>query len=218
MVRYLKRLKSSRLGRVQAFPMYGGLGMSAPSLHRESTDSLILSMHAYVCVICTVCLLVHGCAIISSYVAMILGFGERRQTVSEADIPSGQDGINIDIFITSLRRSEIDYLVGIRYVVEGQPIIEPAENVQNPMFDGTFGSREENAINNLVGIENLRINTTTLPALQAFIRDDILPEDEECFDLSIFPVSPQEMKNFMCIVAGDEFVCIHTICIEDDDG
>ena len=42
MVRYLKRLKSSRLGRVQAFPMYGGLGMSAPSLYRESTDSLIL--------------------------------------------------------------------------------------------------------------------------------------------------------------------------------
>ena len=40
-LRYLKRLKSSRLGRVQAFPMYGGLGMSAPSLHRESTDSLI---------------------------------------------------------------------------------------------------------------------------------------------------------------------------------
>ena len=46
MVRYLKRLKSSRLGRVQAFPMYGGLGMSAPSLHRESTDSLIVcSVH-----------------------------------------------------------------------------------------------------------------------------------------------------------------------------
>ena len=32
---------TSRLGHVQAFPMYGGLGMSAPSLHRESTDSLI---------------------------------------------------------------------------------------------------------------------------------------------------------------------------------
>ena len=40
MVRHLKRLKSSRLRRVQAFPMYGGLGMSASSLHRESTDSL----------------------------------------------------------------------------------------------------------------------------------------------------------------------------------
>ena len=45
MVRYLKRLKSSRLGCVQAFPMYGGLGMSAPSLHRESTDSLIYMYH-----------------------------------------------------------------------------------------------------------------------------------------------------------------------------
>ena len=164
------------------------------------------------CVICTVCLLVHGCAIISSYVAMILGFGERRQTVSEADT------INIDILITSLRISEIDYLVGIRSVVEGQPIIEPLNNVQNPMFDGTFGSREENAINNLVRIENLKIDTTQFPVLQAFIRDDFLPEEEECFDLSIFPVSPQEMINFVCNVAGDAFLCIHTICIEDDDG
>ena len=45
---YIKRHKSSRLGRVQAFPMYGGPGMSAPSLHRESTDSLIQPYaHAY---------------------------------------------------------------------------------------------------------------------------------------------------------------------------
>ena len=42
MVRYLKRLKSSKFVRVKAFPMYGGIGVSAPSLHRESTDSLII--------------------------------------------------------------------------------------------------------------------------------------------------------------------------------
>ena len=41
MVRYLKRLKSSKFVRVKAFPMYGDIGVSAPSLHRESTDSLI---------------------------------------------------------------------------------------------------------------------------------------------------------------------------------
>ena len=41
MVKYLKRLKSSKFVRVKAFPMYGGIGVSAPSLHRESTDSLI---------------------------------------------------------------------------------------------------------------------------------------------------------------------------------
>ena len=38
---HLKRLKSSKFVCVKAFPMYGGIGVSAPSLHRESTDSLI---------------------------------------------------------------------------------------------------------------------------------------------------------------------------------
>ena len=46
MIIYLKRLKSSKFVRVKAFPMYGGIGVSAPSLHRESTDSLIDSMNA----------------------------------------------------------------------------------------------------------------------------------------------------------------------------
>ena len=39
---YLKRLTNAALGRLQAYRMYGGIGMSASSLHRESTDSLIL--------------------------------------------------------------------------------------------------------------------------------------------------------------------------------
>ena len=38
-----KRLKSSKFVHVKSFPMYGGIGVSAPSLHRESTDSLILT-------------------------------------------------------------------------------------------------------------------------------------------------------------------------------
>ena len=42
---YLKRLISSKFVRVKAFPMYGGIGVSAPSLHRESTDSLIPFWH-----------------------------------------------------------------------------------------------------------------------------------------------------------------------------
>ena len=37
----LKRLTNAALGRLQAFRMYGGIGMSTSSLHRESTDSLI---------------------------------------------------------------------------------------------------------------------------------------------------------------------------------
>ena len=151
---------------------------------------------------------------------MILGFDGRRRTVSEADeILPGEEFINVDVFITSLRRSEIAYPVGVRSVIEGQPIIEPVGFIVNPMFDGEFGNREENTINNLLFMEVLIVDTTTLPAIRVTIRDDNLPEDEECFDLSIFPVNPPEgVENFMCNTAGDDFVCVHTICIEDDDG
>ena len=37
----LKRLTNATFGRLQAFLLYGGLGISTSSLHRESTDSLI---------------------------------------------------------------------------------------------------------------------------------------------------------------------------------
>ena len=33
---------NAAFGLLQAFRMYGGIGMSASSLHRESTDSLII--------------------------------------------------------------------------------------------------------------------------------------------------------------------------------
>ena len=123
---------------------------------------------------------------------MILGFSERRQTVSEADATSGQEFINRRIFITSLRTSEITYSVRVRSVIRGEPVIEPSGDVRNLMFDGTFGSREMNTINNLVWIEELMIGTTSMPALQVSIRDDIMPEGQECFvELSIFQVDAE---------------------------
>ena len=50
---YLKRLTNAALGRLQAFRMYGGIGMSASSLHRESTDSLIHVLYSDIHIICT---------------------------------------------------------------------------------------------------------------------------------------------------------------------
>ena len=84
------------------------------------------------------------------------------------------------------------------------------------MFDGLFGSREQNTINNLVLMESLEVNTTMLPVLQVSIRDDFVPENVECFELSIFRVFFTEQ--FMCNTAGDTFFCEHEICILDDDG
>ena len=152
-------------------------------------------------------------------VAMILGFGERRQTVSEADAPPGHEFFDLVLFITSLRTSELNYPVGVRSVIRGQPIIEPSGSIVNPRFDGVFGIREANTITNLVVIENLRFNTSVLPALRVTIRDDYFLEEEECFELSIFPVNTEEMtERFMCNTAGDSFLCQHVICITDEDG
>ena len=150
---------------------------------------------------------------------MILGFGEKRQTVSEADALPGEEFIVLEIFITSLRISEIPYRVGVRSVIEGEPIVEPSFDIQNVMVDGVFGSREENTINNLVTMEELRVNTSMLSALQVTIRDDNLPEEEECFEMSIFPVNPDAMSEiFLCNMVGTEFLCKHKICIVDNDG
>ena len=151
-------------------------------------------------------------------VAMILGFGDRRQT-READVLPGNEQLFLDILITSLRTSELFYPVGVRSVIEGQPIIDPMDFIQNFMFDGLFGSREQNTINNLVLMESLEVNTTMLPALQVSIRDDFLPENLECFELSIFRVDVESFtEQFMCNTAGDNFFCEHEICILDDDG
>ena len=59
MIIYLKRLKSSKFVRVKAFPMYGGIGVSAPSLHRESTDSLISLLMIFTLVV----IYVYHCAL-----------------------------------------------------------------------------------------------------------------------------------------------------------
>ena len=150
---------------------------------------------------------------------MILGFGERRRTVSENDATPGQEVFDLNIFITSLRTSEITYPVGVRSVIRGEPIIEPSGNIVNPWFDGVFGRREENTINNLVYVELLHVNTSMLTIQQIRIRDDHFIEEEECFELSIFQVDPVQMtERFMCNTAGDKFLCQHEICIVDDDG
>ena len=153
---------------------------------------------------------------------MILGFGERRQTVSEADAPPGQDIFALNIFITSSRTSEIANNVNVGSVIRGQPIIEPVDDIQNPMFDGAFGQRVEHTINYqyLIQSEVLNVNTTMLPALRVIIRDDVYYEEEECFELNIFPDFPETLPtNFFCnYMAGDDFLCQHEICIVDDDG
>ena len=62
----------------------------------------------------------------------------------------------------------------------------------------------------------------TIPPLTAFIRDDLRPENEECFTIRILPVDVLGRRElFSCNdddSGADNYFCEHTICIEDDDG
>ena len=56
----------------------------------------------------------------------------------------------------------------------------------------------------------------------ALIRNDIIPEEIECYTIRIFPVDvPGRCELFTCNednAGADSYFCEHTICIEDDDG
>ena len=69
MIIYLKRLKSSKFVRVKAFPMYGGIGVSVPSLHRESTDSLIQQFNADSRLITNFRAVTHNYVVVSAFTA-----------------------------------------------------------------------------------------------------------------------------------------------------
>ena len=60
---YFKRLKTSGSVSMEAFKKYYVMGASTPSLHRESTDSLIricVYMHMYVCMYICICITVRS--------------------------------------------------------------------------------------------------------------------------------------------------------------
>ena len=73
MIRYLKRLNSSTFVHVKAFPMYGDIGVSAPSLYRESTDSLIHALQVLETVVLTSLLVIMDIVCIKDgYVIIIM--------------------------------------------------------------------------------------------------------------------------------------------------
>ena len=94
--------------------------------------------------------------------------------------------------------------------------------VSSEVFDATFGIR----IRPNSPIEETRDlpqgERTIEPLLQTSIRNDLIPEDEECFTINILPVDvPGRRELFTCnedSAGADSYFCAHTVCIEDDDG
>ena len=89
------------------------------------------------------------------------------------------------------------------------------------VFDATFGLRE-NPDDPIEEARDLDPGSRTVQPLVTAIRNDLMPEDTECYTIRIFPVDvPGRRELFTCNEDGAgavNYFCEHTICIEDEDG
>ena len=157
------------------------------------------------------------CQVCYSFIGTIaIGFTQRTQTISEADVPSGQDLLQIIIPVAIERISGRTHTVIFRLIESTSQAIVESPLTINPLFDAIFGFRS-----NPEGPLEVRLSITSgvseIPSLLVNIRNDFVIEEEECFTIrTIVPDGSQ----FTCNsgAGATNFFCDHTICIEDDDG
>ena len=150
---------------------------------------------------------------------MVIGFTQRMVTVSESMAPPGEDLLNIDIGVSTLRTSERKHPMVFRLQeLTSSAIVEPFGRLEDPLLDALFGTRDDSG-DPIQEEFDLQVSVNTLPPLRAEIRNDLRFEDEECFTVRIHAVDvPGRLEFFECNEEGSNFFCEHTICIQDDDG
>ena len=151
---------------------------------------------------------------------MVIGFTERRRTVSEGQVP-GVDEFQLEIDVAALRVSEREHPMLYRVLSSGTADVVSFEFRDNLDYDARC----------FVQADPIEQEDVLLPGrnstgpLRTAIRDDFIPEDEECYSIQIFPIDIPGLKElFSCDFVDTSstppmnFFCEHTICIEDDDG
>ena len=193
--------------------LYLALGLVEP-LKLESLTMIVCS---FMCFFCDR----HVFFPIFSLTAMVIGFRERFTNASEDDVPEGEDLLDINIGVATLRTAEREHPMVFRLQSGGTAIVEPVDDIQNLLFDALFGIRLEPdaPIQEAFDLDRL---VADIPSLLSQIRDDLIPEEEECFTIRIFPVDvPGRRELFICNDTDSEdgdFFCETTICIRDNDG
>ena len=156
---------------------------------------------------------------------MIIGFTQRRQTVSEAYGPFPQNqSFLITVDVRAMGVSEINYNILFEVPASNMGRTANVGDNTNILFDhdALFGN-----LNATTGdLEDLRLlfsGTTHLSSpLTLTIVNDINPEHMECFTIDITsPDVAGDRDIYECFDDDyniDSFFCLHDICIEDDDG
>ena len=157
---------------------------------------------------------------------MVIGFTERRRTVSEGIVPEGDDEFRLTYPVAALRISERDQIMTFRLLessstatVNTRQELQDVDVLRNN--DAVFGDqREENKTIEVSLLLPLG-KTTLLQDLPTFIRADIKAEYDECYSIQIFADDvPGVRQLFTCNSEANatNYFCEHEICIIDDDG
>ena len=155
---------------------------------------------------------------------MIIGFTERIRTVREDDAPPGGYLFQLVINVSSVRTAEREHPMLFRLLeASTNATVESLTSLSNT-FGANFGLRA-NPDDPLEETRDLPPGERTLPNNQLLlttIRNDLVPEDLECYSIGILPVDvPGHRELFTCnedSAMEDNYFCEHTICIIGDDG
>ena len=152
----------------------------------------------------------------------MIGFSQRSQTTSESDVPLGLDFSILPINIHASRPVDRDYIFMLRLLENISNATVEGINVPfGPLVDALFGIRSESG-DRVIQESRLILTGDVEPfGGSAFtqIRNDFRIEERECFTIQIF--SGGTSNNFSCnedTTNATDLFCLHTICIEDDDG
>ena len=133
----------------------------------------------------------------------------------------GVDEFPLSIDVAILRVSERQHRMLYRVLSSGTATVVSFAFFDNLDFDARFGSVQADPIEQEDQLLPLR---DSIFPLQTAIRNDFVPEDEECYSIQISPIDiPGLRELFICDFVDTSstppmsFFCEHTICIEDGD-
>ena len=150
--------------------------------------------------------------------AMIIGFTSRSQTISEGE--SGFYFTDLDIPVATERTSERLYTIVFRHLESASTAIVQSNVIQrDPLFDALFGNEDNDPLEERFVLPT---GSDVIPSLVTSVRNDFRPEDDECYTIAIFTTDVSGAHElFDCNDdndMADNFFCLHTICIINDDG
>ena len=151
---------------------------------------------------------------------MIIGFTSRSQTVSEGAFLLGYDLNRLTIDVATERISERVHTIIFRHLESASTAIVQSSVIQrDPLFDAIFGNEDNDPLEERFPLPS---GESEIPSRVTTVRNDFRPEDGECYTIGIFTTDVGGARElFTCNDdedMADDFFCLHTICILDDDG